>query len=654
MAAQDERVYPSTPDATAAVAQSQAEFASDAEVRLGDPEKVGQGIRQSGHIPPYRPKKGDPLYRQLRIFTLDPATPRLEGAIALIKVPYEPLRPGPVGAILEVDSYDGAAKQRYRQVDLDDPFVLMKNGRDPSPSDPLFHQQMCYAVCSTVHAAFKTALGRDVGWGFDVRANQRARLRIRPYGFSGENAYYDEERGELCFGYYRAHAESAGRNLPGGWVFTSLSHDIIAHEMSHAILHGLRGHFTFPTNPDVLAFHEAFADLVAIFQHFGYREVVHAAIRRVKGDLRKSNVLADLATQFGHTTGSPRPLRTAIDVGEADCPKTYQQAQREPHELGSVLVSAVFDAFTTLFSRKTERYVRLASNGRGVLPVGEMPNDLKEVLAKEASQLASQFLNICIRAIDYCPPVDLEFGDFLRAVITADSDLVSDDHWAYREAWIDAFRRRGIYPRHVATLSEDALIWRPTTRPVPKIAALSFAELQFAGDPAHVANDSELRRQATALAAQVCTQGSANLFGLAVPGEHDGAVIEPPRVESIRSSRRVGPDSQVVFDLVAEIIQRRRLRTGEGNATMDFYGGATVILGPDGDIRYAILKNVLSEERLDRQRQFILSDEGHRYWQADAGRYTPKKQLFRLVHRTGPSQSHDHGAPPRTAGGKTP
>jgi hypothetical protein len=119
------------------------------------------------HVRPYRRQKGDPLYRHLRIFTLDPSTPRLDGAIALINVPYEPLQPGPVGALLEVDSRDGATDTRYRQVDLDDPFVLMRDGRDPSPSDPMFHQQMCYAVCSTVHAAFKTALGRDLGWGFD-------------------------------------------------------------------------------------------------------------------------------------------------------------------------------------------------------------------------------------------------------------------------------------------------------------------------------------------------------------------------------------------------------------------------------------------------------------------------------------------------------
>ncbi|HET6676139.1 MAG TPA: hypothetical protein VFG71_12405, partial [Nitrospiraceae bacterium] len=444
-----ERIIPSTPQASAAIAQSQQE---SPEV-IGDVFsngrvlfRIGDGVHHGAHMRPHQKQKGDPLFRPLRIYTLDPSASRLHGAIAQINIPYEPLEPGPRGAVLEVDNYDGAANTRYRQVDLDDPFLLMKDGRDPSPSDSMFHQQMCYAVCSTIYGAFRSALGRDVPWGFDTGKEHRARLRIRPHGFRGENAFYDKERGELSFGYYKGSDKATGRNLPGGWIFTCLSHDIIAHEMTHAVLDGLRAHFTHPSGPDVLAFHEAFSDLVAIFQHFGYKEVVQAAIRQSQGDLRRADLLGTLAEQFGHTTGSDRPLRTAIDVvNDYGIPSTsYQDAGAEPHRLGSVLTSAVFEAFTTIFKRKTERYLRLASDGRGILPPGELPADLKEILAKEASQLAGQFLNICIRAVDYCPPVDLRLGEYLRALLTADYDLVPDDEWGYREALVRAFRRHGV------------------------------------------------------------------------------------------------------------------------------------------------------------------------------------------------------------------
>jgi hypothetical protein len=634
-----ERMIPSTPQATAAIAQGQEE-SSPAVIRNGSSNgqvlfRIGDGVHHGAHVRPHQKQKGDPLFRPLRIYTLDPSASRLHGAIAQINVPYEPLEPGPRGSVLEVDNYDGAANTRYRQVDLDDPFLLMKDGRDPSPSDPMFHQSMCYAVCSTIYGAFRSALGRDVSWGFDTGKEHRARLRIRPHGFRGENAFYDKERGELCFGYYKASDKATGRNLPGGWVFTCLSHDIVAHEMTHAVLDGLRAHFIHPSGADVVAFHEAFADLVAIFQHFGYKEVVQAAIRQSQGNLRRADLLGALAEQFGHTTGSDRPLRTAIDVvDESATPLSYRDAGVEPHRLGSVLASAVFEAFTTIFKRKTERYVRLASDGRGILPPGELPADLSDILAKEASQLAAQFLNICIRAIDYCPPVDLWFGDFLRAVITADSELVADDPWAYREAWIDAFRRRGIYPRHVASLSEDALVWRPPVRPIPTIKKLSFAELKFAGDPGHAAGEEELRRQATVLAQEVCRRDHLSLFGLAEPGEYQGDLIEPPCVQSVRSSRRAGPDGQIAFDLVAEITQRRRVRDRRSGTTFDFFGGATVILDPNGDVRYAVLKNVLSEERLRLQRDFMAGDTGRRFWRRDGNALIPEKQLFKLAHET--------------------
>ena len=68
---------------------------------------------------------------------------------------------------------------------------------------------------------------------------------------------------------------------------------------------------------------------------------------------------------------------------------------------------------------------------------------------------------MCIRALDYCPPVDITFGDYLRAIITADVDLVADDAQHYRIAFIDAFRARGIYPAGRRTLSVESLVYGP-------------------------------------------------------------------------------------------------------------------------------------------------------------------------------------------------
>lgn len=644
MVAHPDKLTAATTEASAAAAQTRGDAppvaARGRRGRRHEPPtgvsrdyEIGGGVARAARGAPYERKSADPVYRPLKVFTSDPSASALEGAVALVNVPYEPLTPGPRGRLFHVVDFNETLGERYSRVSLDAPEVLIRCGRDPSPSDWLFHQQMVYAVSTLIHASFRKALGRHVAWGFTTNT-RRTRLRVRPHAFCGRNAFYDKERGELSFGYYRAERRVAGRNLPGGFVFTCLSHDIVAHEVTHALLDGLRAHFTIPSGPDVLAFHEAFADLVAIFQHFSYDTVVLAAIRKSGGNLAAAELLTNIARQFGYTTtGVEKPLRSAVDVTDAGGgPKPYCPGA-EPHELGSVLVAAVFEAFVNVFRRKTERYVRLATNGSGVLPAGELSSDLQRVLAEKASELAGQFLTVCVRAVDYCPPVDVRLGEFLRAMITADRDLVPDDPWGYREALIDAFGRREIYPDDVPNLSEDALLWQPPARRLPKLCELSFGRLRFRrGDPAQAGGERELRRQACALGGLITRPELRQYFGLARGDDPSlgGDEVGLPVVQSIRSSRRVGPEGQVLFDLVAEVTQRRIARA-RGGGSQIYYGGSTVIINPRGEIRYVISKRVNNEQRLKCQEEFITGD-GSPYWALKDGLFTPRRQLFKFLH----------------------
>lgn len=628
----------STTPANSAVAQSSEPDASPA-ASVQQPSgdvirwKSGENLTRAQLLDPYRRQKDDPLYRPLRIYTLDPSHSKLEGGVATVDIPYEPLEPGPKGRLFEVDAVDGRMKTEYRSVDLESRHILISRGVDPSPSNSLFHQQMVYAVASSVYNAFKTALGRDLAFGFlRYSEAQPERLRLSPFAFEGRNAFYDPLSGAVNFGYFEADAEVSGRALPGGFIFTALSHDIIAHEVSHALLDGLRSHFITPTNRDVFALHEGFADLIAIFQHFSYSEIVLAAIRNSKGNLRKKTLLSDIALQFGQTTGLGTSLRTAIDFSDGVPIVRYEDAS-ESHQLGAVLVAAVFDAFNTIFERRIEPLLRLASGGTGVLPKGELPHDLQSMLAQRAAKTAAQFLSICIRAIDYCPPVDVTFGEFLRAAITADVDLIPDDRYAYREAWLDAFRCRGIHPNDIKILSEDAVVWRPPAYPLPPIEELSFGSLQFKGDPATPMSATAVERQATALANVVCDRTNLGLFGLSEENDPDleGDRIECPVVHSIRSSRRVGPDSQIKFDLVAEVTQVRWAKTDDGRV-FPFLGGSTIITGPDGDIRYAIVKNLTSKTRIARMREYLDTTQAQTYWRLDGRDLRPQEQPFCLLH----------------------
>jgi hypothetical protein len=422
-------------------------------------------------------KKGlltKPSFRKLRGYAFDPSLSlKVETAginDIVYKVQWEELEPGPVGEYLEIIDYDPTVEKYYKPVDLEDSYVLAQDGISPSEGNPQFHQQMVYAVAMTTIKNFERALGRRILWATNLSAINTSeddyveRLRIYPHALREPNAYYSPMKKALLFGYFGAAPANEALHMNDALVFTCLSHDIIAHEVTHAILDGMHRNYNDATNPDILAFHEAFADIVALFQHFTFPEVLKHQVAKTRGQLESQNLLGQLAQEFGTAIGSYGSLRDALGEIDEDNkwkPKTPNpddyKTLMEPHARGSILVAAVFDAFLTIYKSRVADLLRIASNGTGILPQGELHPDLINRLASEASKAAGHVLSMCIRAIDYCPPVDLTFGDYLRAIITADIDLVPEDSRDYRIAFIDSFRRRGIYPEGIKTLSEDSL-----------------------------------------------------------------------------------------------------------------------------------------------------------------------------------------------------
>jgi hypothetical protein len=238
------------------------------------------------------------------------------------------------------------------------------------------------------------------------------RLRLYPHALRAANAYYSPAKRAILFGYFPG---------PSGMVFSCLSHDIVAHEVTHALLDGMHSRFVEDNHPDSLAFHEAFADIVALFQHFTFSEVLKHQIAKTKGDLNSPSLLGELAQQFGEATGRYGALREAIGSKGADGvwkplqpdPKRME-TEFEPHARGSILVAAVFGAFLAANKRRLEPLIRVATGGTGILPDGAISPDLVQHIADTTNSTARTFLNMCIRALDYCPPVDMNFGDYLR------------------------------------------------------------------------------------------------------------------------------------------------------------------------------------------------------------------------------------------------
>ena len=100
-----------------------------------------------------------------------------------------------------------------------------------------------------------------------------------------------------------------------------------------------------------------------------------------------------------------------------------------------------------------------------------------------------------------------------------------------------------------------------------------------------------------------------------------------PKLEanSTRLAYRVGPGGRTITDLVVEVNQERRgylnpsKQRDADNGTLDtdkypadfiFRGGATMLIDVEtGEVRYVIAKNIDSNRRLNRQRQFLDSPE---------------------------------------------
>lgn len=433
-----------------------------------------------------------PATRRLRVYAFDPhASVELATAVindAVVELPWEsrwerPLEAGPVNDYLEVIDHDPASGVFHAPVDLNHPDLLAQNGLPPSEGRPQFHQQMVFAVAMRTIRTFERALGRPVLWAGErkafapeepdpvKRALARAftpRLRIYPHALREANAYYSPAKRALLFGYFKpreAHEAGAAQ-----WVFTCLSQDIVAHETTHAILHGLQQRSIEPSNPDALAFHEAFADIVALLGHFGPGAVLRHELARSRGSLREPGLLTGLAQQFGRATGRAGALRYALDLlrEEAEAtpsPVRFPTAKPPPryhetgkaHARGGFLVAAVFDAFATIYERRTADLMRLAyPDGR---LRGDLSSDLVARLAAEAAKAADHVLRMCVRALDYIPPVDLHFGEYLRAIVTADADLVPHDPLRYRVAFVEAFRKREITVPGCISMAPDSLLW---------------------------------------------------------------------------------------------------------------------------------------------------------------------------------------------------
>jgi len=246
---------------------------------------------------------------------------------------------------------------------------------------------------------------------------------------------------------------------------------------------------------------------------------------------------------------------------------------QEPHRRGEILVAATLNAFLEVWVRRM-----------GPLGLDEGRNVDRGRVVEEGAAAANHLLTMAIRALDYAPPVDLQFSDYLSALLTADRQLYPDDRrYGYRKALLDWYRRYGIDPVTAGSGGEPGT-WETPPRDV-SLDRNHFESLQR--DPDEMFHFVWENRDALEL--------------------HPDAYTYIP---SIRPCIRADVDGFVLRETVAEYVQILQLRADElgqvkvkkpagmpDDQRVTLYGGSALVFDEFGRLKFHIGSGVTSSKQ---------------------------------------------------------
>jgi hypothetical protein len=314
-----------------------------------------------------------------------PVSPRV--AVVDIDAVTGLLRPGAV-----YESTSGRFDGRFQIAD-----ALLDPDVDPiALEDPGFVQQSVFATVYHTLQFFEELLGRRITWAFPG-----AQLLVVPRAGQMENAFYERESASLQFFEFGIVLNPPHQAASTRIVLTALSHDIVAHETTHAILDGIAPDLYDAISPESLALHESIADLAAIFLTLLNDMVVWSIINISSSSLDALEVLARIAEEFGHDlrlgeyadflrSADNRFVLASVPPGTAG----ILVDRHSPHECSQVLTGAVFSVF--------RRHVEAVSG------------DTEKKIRRGSSDMAKALFP----ALDLLPPGEAGFADFARAVST--------------------------------------------------------------------------------------------------------------------------------------------------------------------------------------------------------------------------------------------
>jgi hypothetical protein len=383
-------------------------------------------LRMAGNFVVYKPSQ--PKVRDItaKILLKDPLVERHLPQLGRTTVTVSNeacIGAGPTSSRVAVVDYNGQLNEVFQAARLHSDLnrYKVRNTADIE-SDFAFHQVNVWA---TIHHTLELleapdVLGRRIPWAFTG-----GRLKVLPHAGYWENAYYDRETGALHFFYFESSS--------GEQIYTCLSHDIIAHELGHAVLDGLKPYYNEVTSAATAGFHEYFGDAIALTAALSHREIIEEVAGRNDSVTSAHNILAHIGQQFGsglseeYGSLADAYLRTAQNNRTMDSLRNTM----EEHDYSELMTGAYYDLLERVYTK--------------ILKPGENKKAHRRFAALyDAARVVRRMM---LRALDYCPPVDVNYLDYARAVARADRTAYPIDQMGYREKWEAIMRRRKVIPK---------------------------------------------------------------------------------------------------------------------------------------------------------------------------------------------------------------
>lgn len=500
-----------------------------------------------------------------QVYVKDPLIGERDGlGLVALELPGEAwLGPGPTSARVEVRDEREPGEGGVAFTLLAQPVAPLARGGgfatgDPRRGDNFKHHQVnVWALTQRTLGMLEDprVLGRRVAWAFPG-----GRLVIRPHAFEDENAYYDRALGAIHFGHFEANDGRTARK-----VYSCLSHDVIVHELGHAVLDGLKPLYYELDSPDVAGFHEYFGDALAMVSSLTMQEVVQHVVRDRRKELGARNLVSDIALEFGSRGRGHQPLRSAANQRTM----RHLRGAFEEHDYSEVLTGVFYDLLCALYADAVPR--RAAELGR--------PARDRDVVVGALIDAAERTSRMMLRALDYCPPCGLTYLDYARAIQRADEVAYPVDDRKYRDLLGRVLKKRGVVPSRRA-LAPEQVVRNADLRDydVDRLAASPTDAYSFL---------------------------DANREALGIPRGANFSVTQLYRTQRVSAGRHYPPREIVVeYAWPTAVPVAREVAEALGEETATIWCGGALVFDTNGNVLHHAAKG-LPPERLARFRWYL-------------------------------------------------